>query len=61
MSFGQGQAKQQDTLDAQSQMATLSYFVVFGFFLTSLFVFCRLCFCAHAAADSSIIPFPVRM
>ena len=32
MSFGQGQAEQQDKLDAQSQMATLSYFAVFVFF-----------------------------
>ena len=65
MSYGQGQAEQQDKLDAQSQMSTCSYPFIF---LSFLFVFCCLClfsvvfaFCAHAATDSSIIPFPVRM
>ena len=63
MSFGEGQAEQQDKLDTQSQMATCSYPFIyfFFFFLSSIFFSCRLCFCAHAATDSSIIPFPVRM
>ena len=50
MSFCQGQAEQQDKPNAQSQMATCLYPFIF---LSSLFVFCRLCFYAYAATDSA--------
>ena len=50
MSFCQGQAEQQDKPNAQSQMVPVYNPFIF---LSSLFVFCRLCFYAHAATDSA--------
>ena len=50
MSFCQGQAEEQDRPNAQSQMATCLYPFIF---LSSLFIFCRLCFYAYAATDSA--------